>query len=296
MDADIHTLFESDFYRILDFKCRCTDCKTSSPEYAESFCISFIRKGNFLFNVSRNSFDAHTGRTLVTKPGYEHTVNHTHSVPDECTIFDFDADFYEKIIDYYGSSPLDFFKNHDLHSIILATKPETEYLHHTALLHALKHKASRFELDSLVLEILHHVLSDLSCYDEAKRLKAILKKNHLTTIEAAKAYMISNFAENISLKEIADHCCISIFHFSRIFKSFTSYSPNRFLINLRLKNAEVLTKNTSLSITEICFASGFNSLEYFSAAFVQKYGMSPTKFRTARKIDPTANFNFRLRK
>ncbi len=29
MQADIHTLFQSDFYRILDFRCRCTECTTS---------------------------------------------------------------------------------------------------------------------------------------------------------------------------------------------------------------------------------------------------------------------------
>ena len=41
MDADIHTRYHSDLYRMLDFKCRCTDYRTSKPEYAESFCISF---------------------------------------------------------------------------------------------------------------------------------------------------------------------------------------------------------------------------------------------------------------
>ena len=45
MNADIHTLYQSDFYRVLDFKCQCTDYRTSQPEYAQSFCISFVRKG-----------------------------------------------------------------------------------------------------------------------------------------------------------------------------------------------------------------------------------------------------------
>src|SRR5213596_2476352 len=113
MQADIHTLYESDFYRVLDFRCRCKDCNTSKPEYSQSFAISFVRKGNFLFNVFRQSLDSYSGCVLVTKPGYERTVTHIHEVPDECSIFDFTADFYKKLTDQYGS--LKFFRDNDLH-------------------------------------------------------------------------------------------------------------------------------------------------------------------------------------
>jgi AraC family transcriptional regulator len=102
MNADIHTLYESDFYRIADFRCRCTECITSKPEYSQSFCISFVRKGNFLFNVFRHSLDSYNGCVLITKPGYERTVTHTHTVPDECTIFDFKTDFYRELLEQYG--------------------------------------------------------------------------------------------------------------------------------------------------------------------------------------------------
>ena len=291
MEALIHTLFESDFYRILDFKCRCRDCATSKPEYAHSFCISFIRKGNFLFNVFRNSFDSHTGRVLITKPGYEHTVTHVHEVPDECTIFEFTHAFYQHLLAHYHTSPLDFFCNEDIHSVMLKTKAEAEYLHHAALVACMKHRVSRIELDTLVMDLVRTLMESLSSIDEGKRIKDDLKRNHLRTIEKAKAYFVSHLSENVSLKDIADHCCISIFHFSRIFKTFTSYSPANFLINLRLKNAEVLLQNSTLPVTQVCFSSGFNSLEYFSSAFTQKYGISPSKYRTQKFIGATIMSN-----
>src|SRR6478735_2527026 len=128
MDANIYTLFESDFYRILDFKCLCTNCKTSKPEYSEAFCISFVRKGNFLFNVFRHSLDSYSGCVLVTKPGYQRTVTHTHTIPDECTILDFKSDFYrEELLEHYGNSK--FFRNNDLHSTLIQTNKEAEILH-----------------------------------------------------------------------------------------------------------------------------------------------------------------------
>lgn len=48
MEADIHTLYESDFCRIPDFRCRCIECGRSKPEYSSSFAISFIRTGHFI--------------------------------------------------------------------------------------------------------------------------------------------------------------------------------------------------------------------------------------------------------
>src|SRR5690348_11965614 len=125
--ADIHTLYSSDFYRILDFKCRCTECNTSKPEYSNAFAISFVRKGNFLFNVFRQSLDSYNGCVLITKPGYERTVTHTHTIPDECTIFDFKKSFYEGLADHYGNSK--FFSNNDLHSTLVHTNPELEFIH-----------------------------------------------------------------------------------------------------------------------------------------------------------------------
>jgi AraC family transcriptional regulator len=285
MEADIHCLYQSDFYRILDFKCRCNDCNTSKPEYAATFCISFIRKGNFLFNVFRNSFDSHTGRILVTKPGFEHTVTHTHTVPDECSIFDFKKEFYEELTSRYSKGSINFFRNNDLHSTLLISSIETEYLHHRIISRCLQKKTTRLETDSLIMELVHQVIRTITGVNTIERVKDTLKKNHLGTIEKAKDYLTNNFTEDISLKEIAGHCYVSPFHFSRIFKTFTSYSPHQYLLNLRLKHAELLLKTTVLPVTDVCFSSGFNSLEYFSAAFSQKYKLAPSRFRTPEGSD-----------
>lgn len=284
MEADIHTLYSSDFYHILDFKCRCKDCTTSNPEYAATFCISFIRRGNFLFNVFRNSFDSHTGRILVTKPGYEHTVTHTHSVPDECTIFELKNGFFEELTRHFSKTQNNFFNNNDLHSLLLKTSVETEYLHHQILSRCFRSRMIKLEMDGLVMELLQLVMKTIAGSAVTDRLKDTLKKNHLSTIEKAKVYLADHFMDDISLKEIAGHCCISAFHFSRVFKTFTSYSPHQYLLNLRLKHAEILLKNTKLPVTDVCFSSGFNSLEYFSAAFGQKYKHAPSRFRTTNTV------------
>lgn len=276
MNADISTLFQSDFYRILDFKCRCVECITSKPEYVDTFSISFVRKGNFLFNVFRNSFDAHTGRVLLTKPGYEHTVTHTHEVPDECTIIEFEKEFYEKISEHYQHHR--FFNDHDIHSLQINTSSDTEFLHYYLMTQLLSNRVDRLNIDLIVMEIVEKTLNFVTSTEQV--ILPRMKKNHLGTVERAKDYMMRHFAEDISLMDIAEVCCVSLFHFSRIFKTFTGNSPHAFLLSFRLKNAEVLLKVSSRPVTDIAFLSGFNSLEHFSATFTERFGHSPVKYRT----------------
>ncbi len=277
MQADIHTLYESDFYRVLDFKCRCTECNTSRPEYSNAFAISFVRKGNFLFNVFRQSLDSYSGCVLVTKPGYERTVTHIHSVPDECTIFDFKKSFYDQLQEHYGNSK--FFVDNDLHSTLVHTNPEMEFLHFYTLQLIQTRAGSKLYLDNLVMDIIAKVLNAVVDYRPKDKIDSKLKKNHLVTIEKAKEYITSNFTSDISLTEIASYSNVSLFHFSRIFKTFTSSSPHQFLLTLRLQHAEMLLRNTTLPAADIAFNSGFNSVEYFTAAFRQKFNASPIQFR-----------------
>lgn len=277
MEADIHMLYESDFYRVTDFRCRCQDCRTSKPEYSEAFCVSFVRKGNFLFNVFRHSLDSYTGCVLVTRPGYERTVTHIHEVPDECTIFEFKNDFYHEVLEHYPS--IKFLHNNDLHSTLVKINPETEYLHYRAMNLINSGTATRLEMDSLVMNLIETVFSKISDYKPDFHASARLKKNHLSTVEKAKHYITQNYPNDISLVEIAEHCCMSPFHFSRVFKAITSYSPHQFLLQVRLKSSEVLLRDTSLPVTDVAFASGFNSIEHFSAAFRNRFTFAPIKYR-----------------
>ena len=110
-------------------------------------------------------------------------------------------------------------------------------------------------------------------------------RNYFTIIQNARSYMNENFSIKISIEDIARHCFLSQFHFSRIFKAYTSVSPHQYLLNIRLYHAGRLIKETQLPITDICFQSGFSSLDYFSAAFTRKYKISPRKYRRSEQVE-----------
>jgi AraC-like DNA-binding protein len=134
-------------------------------------------------------------------------------------------------------------------------------------------------IDALVINIVEKVLPFISDYNPKPKVNEQLKKIHLQTIERAKEFITNHFSEDISLMQIAHYSYVSLFHFSRLFKIFSSYSPHQFLLHMRLKNAELLLTTTELPVSDIAFSSGFNSIEHFTVAFRKKYGCPPSKFR-----------------
>lgn len=94
------------------------------------------------------------------------------------------------------------------------------------------------------------------------------------------AYIKDNFRNKLSLENIASNISLSPFHFSRIFKKETGYSPYEYLIIIRLDHAKTLLKTTNMLIKEIAFECGFNSESNFVIAFKKHTKMSPKQFRT----------------
>ncbi len=288
MEAEVHILFSSDYYEICDFKCLCNECTRSKREYNEHLSLCITRSGNFYYNAFRASLDTYTGSVLISKPGYDYTVTHPGEAPDHCTIIIFKKAFYEDIEEQLQLKAHWFFSNKDIQSLLLKTSPQLEQLHHSLLQAARNGSPDKLEMDSIVMEMLEEVLSRFTDYKMPQALPARLKKHHLVTIEKAKQYLNENLSKNISLEDLAGHCHISPFHFSRIYKTFTGYSVYQYLQGMRLKQAEMLLA-TSLPVADIAFQSGFNSIDYFSAAFKKQYKLSPSAYRTSRK--KTAGFH-----
>lgn len=279
MKPEIHILHTSDFYQIRNFKCNCTKCNTSATEYTERFCICFIRSGFFEHQVFRRNHEAHVGRILVAKPRIEHVTRHIDNQPDLCTVFDFTHAFYSHLTDNYKKELGWFFDNPDLHSVLIQTNPETEYVH-GLLANKLFHLSDdHLLMDDLVVRLVSGICGVMSNKKEPANIPGNLIRHHLLTIEKARAFVLQHFESNISLQQLADHCCVSLFHFARIFKSVMNISPHQYLLQVRLHHAKVILQSTALPVADVAFRCGFNSLEYFTTAFRQRFRLTPTDFR-----------------
>lgn len=93
-------------------------------------------------------------------------------------------------------------------------------------------------------------------------------------------YINDNISKDISLEQMADYVNVSSFYLSKLFKEEKGITFVNFLTDKRLEQSKELLKNTNLSIKEITSAIGYNDQNYFSRLFKNKYGVSPTEYRS----------------
>jgi len=72
---------------------------------------------------------------------------------------------------------------------------------------------------------------------------------------------------------------LSASRFLRRFRAVFGATPHALQSEARMARACVLLRESSLPVTEVCFAVGFESLGSFSAAFSRRMGCSPRAFR-----------------
>jgi AraC-like DNA-binding protein len=278
MLADIHLLHRSEHYQVVDFHCHCDVCSVSQIEFNESFCISFIRRGFFEYRTFRKDNEVYAGRIHLSKPGYEHTTRHIDDQPDLTTTVEFTGAFFEHIRDHYKEASW-FLRNNDIHALVMHCSPATEILQHR-LLQALNSEGQdNLKIDELVFGMLDHVMGIACNAVELPYLADNLKKYHLTTIERARDYILQHFKEDISLQQLATHCHVSPFHFSRVFKSVLQTSPYKYLNEIRLHHAQLMLSTSGLPIGDVAFECGFGSIEHFSTAYKKQFGSAPSAYR-----------------
>ena len=278
LEADIHTFYRSDFYTIADYKCHCDICSVSDPEYNESLCLSFIRKGFFEYQTFRRKDEVHAGRILISKPGYEHVTAHIDGQPDISTVIEFTSDFFKKISDQYPQASW-FLNNNDIHSLLLKSTPALDYLQNNLWTKVQQKKSAGLQIDEMVMDLVEKVINILTHSDSLQPLPDNLKLFHLGTVESAREYVLANFNQDISLQQLAKHCLVSPFHFSRIFKTIMNVSPHQYLSEVRLNHARILLTTTAQSIADITYACGFNSPEHFATAYRQRFKINPSAYR-----------------
>ena len=102
--------------------------------------------------------------------------------------------------------------------------------------------------------------------------------------EEAAAYIRTHFRESPSIEELSRVAALSPYHFIRIFRKETGMTPHEYIVDLKIRNAKYLLRNSSLSMKEICASSGFSCESVFFSSFRRITGHSPKEYRTDRSI------------
>ncbi|ACU75239.1 transcriptional regulator, AraC family [Catenulispora acidiphila DSM 44928] len=107
-------------------------------------------------------------------------------------------------------------------------------------------------------------------------------------VERVVAYLYDQYDQPITLADMADVAILSQFHFARTFREVTGVSPGRFLSAIRLQRAKTLLTTTELTVTDISYMVGYNSLGTFTSRFTKSVGVTPIQYRSFAQADLAA--------
>ena len=100
------------------------------------------------------------------------------------------------------------------------------------------------------------------------------------TLQKAKAYMDKNYAQDLSVGDIAAAVGVSESLIFRLFRSKEKNTPIDYLRNIRIENAKrMLIEDDGLNISDIAVRCGFSESAYFCSVFRKHTGMTPRSYR-----------------
>ena len=97
----------------------------------------------------------------------------------------------------------------------------------------------------------------------------------------AKNYFREHYNEDINIERYAASRNMSTSWFNKCFRSITGVSPMKFVLDVRMRNAQILLETTDGTISEIALLVGYDNPMYFSRVFRKEKGLSPLKYRKA---------------
>lgn len=101
-------------------------------------------------------------------------------------------------------------------------------------------------------------------------------------IKAAR-YIREHASEQINIETILKVVPLSRRLFESRFKKLLGHTPHEEITRVRMNSVKELLTETELSLNEIAERTGFKHVEYLSAAFKKKMGLSPNRYRSQWK-------------
>jgi AraC-like DNA-binding protein len=103
--------------------------------------------------------------------------------------------------------------------------------------------------------------------------------SHDVFLKKVLAYIYKQFAEPLTLSDIANNCGYSPQYISSRFRQRTGITIHRYLMAYRISRAKRLLLYTSKPIKEIAFQTGFKSVHHFTRVFRRIQSLPPAAWR-----------------
>jgi AraC-like DNA-binding protein len=211
-----------------------------------------------------------TRSTSLFEPGETHDT-HRVAKPQDFTVLFLSADYMQRLSEEMDISGLPHFK----------PNPNTQEKVYESCkrLHAsiLEDGISSLEQESRLIECIGMLLSN-----HAEKRLSPLKNFEKTPIYRAREFLNENFANSVSLNEVASIAGLSRFHFLKTFSAEFGLPPHTYHIHLRIERSLPLLR-MGMSLSHAAETLGFNDQSHFIRHFKRIMGITPGQYKAIVK-------------
>jgi len=143
---------------------------------------------------------------------------------------------------------------------------------------SLETEANRLEQDALLLDFLTRLITRHSQTKTASRKFG----RESMAVNQARDYLADNFAENVSLEDLARLTGLSLFHLNRAFSREFGLPPHAFQTQVRIARAKTQLRQGA-TISQAAFDAGFVDQSHFTRHFRRLVGVTPGYYLQASK-------------
>jgi len=258
------------------------------PRILFDYELLYLEKGSLHVRIAKERYTLEPGDIVLFKPGKEHEFQ---GAAGECWMphVHFDALFY----DNFEEVPINFKEWKDcpeaekgwirpdvlgciLHMPDVMRIPNHSEVHKclVPLIHAYERKDADFPIlqKSLMLKMLYLLLKGLEMNENSP------SSLHQDALDNTVTYIMEHYDQAIQLEHLSKIACLSVYHFSRLFKQKFGTSPHQYQMQYRLEKAKEFMIYSRLSLTAIAEKIGYSSVFAFSKAFKLAEGVAPREF------------------
>ena len=230
------------------------------------FQINYITRGEGIFETRTGKYQVKEGSVIIVFPGMWHRYRPSRT------------GWKEHYVGFNGTYANQIFEN----EFFAPRNPIFHVGFNERLLQSFYELFNLVELErtgyqqicsGLVIYILSTIIS-------IRKNENFRGKQIEQTIQKACLLIRENTDKNLNIEKLAVDLNIDYSIFRKMFKEYTGISPGQYHLSLRIRQAKDLLINTNLSIKEISYRLGFESIFYFSRVFKSKTGISPTEYKS----------------
>ena len=152
-----------------------------------------------------------------------------------------------------------------------------------------KDEAYQLKIKGIINSLVVYLLRNLN-YETVDQENVKLQEESLERLQRIINYIDNNYAQEISLRTIAERENLSYYYLSHFFKDKMGISFQKYLNEVRIKKAEPLLRNKEKTITDISYQVGFANPKSFYRVFKNKFDSTPGAYREDLKADSNDKF------